>query len=206
VQRPPWGNARPPTLPGVARGCPLLVVRPLPPRRVAWSMLPSTSCNRRRQPAAYKCHQAARSGKLHTPTSFYSPKRPRDFATIRFICFRCMLQVIHMNVAKVDQDVAHVAAAVHVCCKHLFQIFHLFFFIRILQVCLFWNVVYISHICCICFILMLHMFCNDIFKCFLQVFQKHVSSVSSVFSYMLQMFHLDVSKVDRVLLLGTHLL
>ena len=40
------------------------------------------------------------------------------------------------------------------------------------------------------------------FKCFyvfLQVFQTHVLSVSSIFRYMLQMFHLNVSKVERVL-------
>jgi hypothetical protein len=37
------------------------------------------------------------------------------------------------------------------------------------------------------------------FQVLLQVFQAHVSSVSSVYRRMLQMFHLDVSKVDRVL-------
>jgi hypothetical protein len=54
---------------------------------------------------------------------------------------------------------------------------------------------------------MLQMFYLDVifvlqwlFKCFqvfLQVFHTHVSSVSSVFRRMLQMFHLDV--LDRVL-------
>jgi hypothetical protein len=34
------------------------------------------------------------------------------------------------------------------------------------------------------------------------MFETHVSSVSSVFKRMLQMFFLDISKVDRVLLLG----
>jgi hypothetical protein len=42
-----------------------------------------------------------------------------------------------------------------------------------------------------------------VFKCFfqvfLQVFQMHVSSVSSTFGCMLQMLHLDILKVDRVL-------
>jgi hypothetical protein len=38
-----------------------------------------------------------------------------------------------MDVAKVDWDVAYVAIAVHVCCKHLFPMFHLFFR-RMLQV------------------------------------------------------------------------
>jgi hypothetical protein len=36
----------------------------------------------------------------------------------------------------------------------------------------------------------------------LQVFQIHVSCVSSVFFYMLQVLHLDVSKVDRMLHVG----
>jgi hypothetical protein len=35
--------------------------------------------------------------------------------------------VFHMDIAKIDHDVAHVAMVVHVCCKRLFQIFHLFF-------------------------------------------------------------------------------
>jgi hypothetical protein len=46
-----------------------------------------------------------------------------------FICFRCMLQVFHTDVAKVDRDVAHVAMDVRVCCKLLFSMFHLFFYV-----------------------------------------------------------------------------
>ena len=34
---------------------------------------------------------------------------------------------------------------------------------------------------------------------FLQVFKMHVSSVSSAFRHMLQVLHLDVLEVDRVL-------
>jgi hypothetical protein len=34
--------------------------------------------------------------------------------------------VFHVNVAKVDRDVAYVAMAIHVCYKRLFQMFHLF--------------------------------------------------------------------------------
>jgi hypothetical protein len=37
---------------------------------------------------------------------------------------------------------------------------------------------------------------NDFSSVFLRVFQTHVSSVSSVFFCMLQMFHLDIPKVD----------
>jgi hypothetical protein len=39
------------------------------------------------------------------------------------------------------------------------------------------------------------------FHVFLQVFQMHVSSVSSFFRRMLQVLHLNVSKVDQVLYL-----
>jgi hypothetical protein len=47
---------------------------------------------------------------------------------------------------------------------------------------------------------MLHMFCNAFSSVFrLQLFQTHVSSVSSFFRRMLQMFHLDVLKVDSIL-------
>ena len=38
-----------------------------------------------------------------------------------------MLQVFHMDVAKVNRDVSYVAMAIYVCCKRLFQMFHLFF-------------------------------------------------------------------------------
>jgi hypothetical protein len=56
-----------------------------------------------------------------------------------------------------------------------------------------------------CFIWMLRMFAM-VFKCFhvfFQVFQKHVSSVSSVFRRMLQLLYLDVSKANRVLHLSS---
>ena len=55
--------------------------------------------------------------------------------------------------------------------------------------------------CCVCFTM--------VFKCFqvfLQVFQMHVSSASSVFRRMLQVLHLNISKVDRVLHLPSRLL
>ena len=34
--------------------------------------------------------------------------------------------MFHMDVAKVDWDVAYVAMLIHVCCKRLFPMFHLF--------------------------------------------------------------------------------
>jgi hypothetical protein len=63
-----------------------------------------------------------------------------------FIYFRDMLQVFHMNVAKLDQDVPYAAMVVHVCCKRLFPMFHLFFR-RMLQV-FYLDVAYVSHIYC----------------------------------------------------------
>jgi hypothetical protein len=83
--------------------------------------------------------------------------------------------MFHLDVAKVDWDVAHVAMAIHVCFKCMFRMLHLFFqtYVRM------------------CFTWMLHMF--------LQVFQMYISSVSAISVCMLQVFHLNVSKVDLVL-------
>jgi hypothetical protein len=74
--------------------------------------------------------------------------------------------MFYMDVAKVYRDVAHVAMAVHVCCKRLFQMFHLF-----LDVCC--NIAYVSHISCKCFMWMLHMFLMTFFKCFDVFFCKY---------------------------------
>jgi hypothetical protein len=64
-----------------------------------------------------------------------------------FIYFRGMLQLFYMFVAKIDRDVGHVAVVVHVCCKCLFQIFHLLF-LDVCCKCLYLDVAYVSHICC----------------------------------------------------------
>ena len=40
-----------------------------------------------------------------------------------FKCFICMLQVFDVDVVKVDRDVVYVVMDIHVCCKHLFQMF-----------------------------------------------------------------------------------
>jgi hypothetical protein len=51
-------------------------------------------------------------------------------ASICFKCFRCfgdVLQVFHIDIAKVDwDDVVHVAMVIHVYFKCRFQMFHLF--------------------------------------------------------------------------------
>ena len=70
-------------------------------------------------------------------------------ASIYYKCFRCfrgMLQVFHMDVAIIDRDVAHVSMVVHVCCKRLFQMFHLLF--QTYVKCAYLDVAYVSHICC----------------------------------------------------------
>jgi hypothetical protein len=48
-------------------------------------------------------------------------------ASVCFKCFRCMLQVFYTDVVKVDSDIAHAAIVVHVCCKLLISMLHLFF-------------------------------------------------------------------------------
>jgi hypothetical protein len=49
------------------------------------------------------------------------------------VVFMCMFQLFHADVAKVDQDVAHVAIVVHVCCKCLFSVFQLFLYTYFLR-------------------------------------------------------------------------
>jgi hypothetical protein len=67
--------------------------------------------------------------------------------------------VFHMYVAKVDRNVSYVAMVVHICCKHLFQMF----FKHMLQVCL--------SGCYICFTHTLQMFYLDIATYFSMAFQ-----------------------------------
>ena len=130
--------------------------------------------------------------------------------------------MFHIYVAKVDRDVAYVAMVVHVCCKLLFPIFHLFCR-RILQLCLFG--------CCICFTHMFQVFlmfqryvaivsdecCKSRSECCIccngctRILQKFVPNVSSVFldvllqvcffgccicfTHILQVFYLDIAYV-----------
>jgi hypothetical protein len=102
-----------------------------------------------------------------------------------------MLQVFHINVANVDRDVAYVVMVIHICCKRMSLMFHQFFQTYVASV----------------FISMLHMFsqtcvfyldivyvCNG-FQVFLQVFETHVSSVSSTFRRMMQALHLNVANI-----------
>jgi hypothetical protein len=113
---------------------------------------------------------------------------------IASICFKfsryfiCMLQMFHVDVVKVDWDVA---MTIHVCCKRLFQMFQLF------QT----DVAHVLFGCCIrltlmlqllhpdvtcfhtyvasVFIWMLHMFCNGYTRVSL-MFQTYVASISTI--------------------------
>ena len=67
-------------------------------------------------------------------------------------CFKGMLQLFRIDVAKVDRDIAYVAMTIHVCCKRLFQMFYLFFQMYVASV----------------FIWMLRMFHTYVCKCFCQ--------------------------------------
>jgi hypothetical protein len=62
--------------------------------------------------------------------------------------------MFQMDVVKVDPDVAYVAMVVHVCCKGLLPMFHLCFLDACCK-CVYLNVVYVSHKCCMCFIVWL---------------------------------------------------
>jgi hypothetical protein len=42
-----------------------------------------------------------------------------------------MLQVLYIDVAKVDRDVAHVVMTIHVCFECMFQMFHLFHMLQL---------------------------------------------------------------------------
>jgi hypothetical protein len=65
----------------------------------------------------------------------------------RFRCFVVTFQVFHADIAKVDRDAAYVTIIVHVCCKCLFPMFHLFFS-DVCCKCIYLDVAYVSHICC----------------------------------------------------------
>jgi hypothetical protein len=53
-------------------------------------------------------------------------------ASVCFRCFRDMLQVFYIDVAKLNQNVTHVTMTIHICLKCMFQCF--IYFRRMLQV------------------------------------------------------------------------
>jgi hypothetical protein len=95
--------------------------------------------------------------------------------------------VLHMDIGKVDRDVAHIAIAIHVCCKRLFKVYHLFFR-RITYV------VSVLFGCCICFHTNVASVCSKCFihfTCMLQVFYLDVTYVSHrCCTHLFQIFHM----------------
>jgi len=92
-----------------------------------------------------------------------------------------MLQVFHMDVVKLDQDVAHVvyvASVSEVCCKSLFKMFLLFQSYIAASVFML-QVASVLSGCCICFTHMLQVYVPNVSYvsdvCCIQVF--HVASV-----------------------------
>jgi hypothetical protein len=94
-----------------------------------------------------------------------------------FRCFRGMLQVFHMDVTKVDREVAYVAMVVHMYCKLLFPIFQL--------------QTYDASV----FIWMLHMFYTYVVSVFILMLHMFHTYVVSVFIWMLHMFHAYVASI-----------
>jgi hypothetical protein len=90
-----------------------------------------------------------------------------------------MLPVFYMDAAKVDRDVAKGCTCM---LQLLFPIFHLFFFRRMLQVCLFE--------CCICFHTYVVSVLSGCCVC-LQWFQVFFRCFCKCFKRMFQVFHLS---------------
>ena len=87
-----------------------------------------------------------------------------------------MLQGFHIDVAKVDRDVAYVAMVVHVCCKRLLLINVYMFFRRMLQVCLSRYYICFTHKLQVFYLHVAYVlqWFSNVFYVFLQVFQTHV--------------------------------
>jgi hypothetical protein len=121
----------------------------------------------------FKCRRASISSKEQRDVALKMHVASVHFKCLR--CFRGMLQLFHMDVAKADRDVAYVAIVVHACCKLLFSMFHLFFSDGCCE-CVYLDVAYVSHICCkflpgccVCFAMFFQVLCFC--KCFRSTFQ-----------------------------------
>ena len=82
--------------------------------------------------------------------------------------FYSMLQLFQMNVAKVYQNVAYVAMVVHVCCKGLFLMFHLCFWMYYCK-CVYLDVAYVFTYAAIIWILRMLAMIFKLFSCFASV-------------------------------------
>ena len=125
-----------------------------------------------------------------------------------------MLQMFHLNVSKVNLGVAHVAMAIHACFKcfiyfrRMFQIFHLDVSkvdpVLLMLLWLYTHVSSVSSVSDVCCKHFFWMFQNRSWCCTCcKWLYMHVSIACFkcfiCLRRMLQMFYLDVSKVDRAL-------
>jgi hypothetical protein len=121
--------------------------------------------------------------------------------------FQMYVASVLCGYCKVDWDVAYVAMVVHVCCKLLFSMLHLFFQTYVASVFI-WMLhmfhTYVASVlsrCCVCFIM--------VFKCSSGAFASVSDACFKYFIYLgrtLQVLYLDVLKVDRVLHLRPYFL
>jgi hypothetical protein len=101
----------------------------------------------------------------------------RHVASVCFECFRCFRGMFHLY-------------SPDACCK-----------------CVYLDVAYVLHIHCMCFgCLRMVAMVLSVFQVFFKYFRSVFLSVSTTFRRMLKLLYLDVSKVDRVLHLSSHLL
>jgi hypothetical protein len=83
---------------------------------------------------------------------------------------------ICMNVAKVDRDVAYVVMVIHVCCKHLFLMFYLFFQTYIANVFIWMLHMFYAYVArvlsrrCVCVAIVFECFFTCFYKCFTHMF------------------------------------
>jgi hypothetical protein len=75
--------------------------------------------------------------------------------------------VFHVDVASVDQDVVYLEMVVHVCCKHLSPMFHLFFQMYVTSV--FIGMLHMLHIYVASVLSGFYVYLQLLFKCY-QVF------------------------------------
>jgi hypothetical protein len=102
-----------------------------------------------------------------------------------------MLQIFHLDIARVDHNVTHVAMAIHVCFKCLFQMFHLFFHTFVVTV---------SSGCCICFTYIMQVFfldviyvCSGFFAKVSKCFANVLDACCKCFSYFVRMLQVFIS-------------
>jgi hypothetical protein len=134
-------------------------------------------------------------------------------AYVRYKClrrFRCMLQLFHLDVAKIDREMLHILHMLQVFQKHVASVCSRCFICFQTYVA----IVFLSG-CCICFTHMLRQYVPNIlavsilccnkwfhvasrnfrcFMCFTHMLRVHIPNVSSIFRHMLHsnVFHIEV--------------